>query len=252
MSKDYKFFENLRYEDFQAMALNQELSNFEKIGFPDAYREIYEQHIFEDLQLKLPALSQNDSIILDIGCGCSTLPTLLMQRAQERDQQLILLDSLEMLSQLPPIASPLTRKFPARYPECPDLLQELNGRVDAVIVYSVIQYVFIEGNIFDFLDKTLMLLAPGGRILIGDVPNISMRKRFFGSEAGVKHHQEFAKSNDVPNVQFNKIETKQIDDSVLVSIVLRARSAGFHAFLLPQGKNLPMSNRREDILIVRP
>lgn len=252
MPKDYKFFENLTYEDFQAMALNQELSPFEKIGFPDGYRDLYEQHIFEDVQLKLPALLQRDSVVFDIGCGCSTLPNLLIQRASELNQKLILLDSFEMLSQLPESGSPLIRKFPARYPDCPDLLQELKGRIDAVIVYSVIQYVFSEGNIFDFLDRTLELLAPGGRILIGDIPNISMRKRFFSSETGIKSHQKFTSSNDIPNIEFNKIEAKQIDDSIMMSVVQRARSAGFHAFLLPQAKNLPMSNRREDILIVRP
>ena len=32
----------------------------------------------------------------------------------------------------------------------------------------------------------------------------------------------------------------------------RARSAGFNSYVLPQADDLPMENRREDILIIRP
>ena len=44
----------------------------------------------------------------------------------------------------------------------------------------------------------------------------------------------------------------KIDDSILVSLLLRARGQGFDAYLLPQRPTLPMANRREDLLIVRP
>lgn len=43
-----------------------------------------------------------------------------------------------------------------------------------------------------------------------------------------------------------------IDDAVVLSLVSRSRAAGFNAFVVPQAANLPMANRREDILILRP
>ena len=43
----------------------------------------------------------------------------------------------------------------------------------------------------------------------------------------------------------------KIDDGVLFSILHRYRNSGFETYLLPQGEGLPLSNRREDILIVR-
>lgn len=245
-------FDDLNYDSFRELAKNSDLSRYEKIGFPDSYRSNFEEKILTDVSAKLPALLSEKSVILDIGCGCSDLPQLLMKQAASLSQELILVDSQEMLDLLPSVENSKTIKVAAKYPNCESLLLNLSGRVNVVLVYSVLQYVFIEGNIFDFLDKSLALLAPGGRMLIGDIPNISMRKRFFLSEKGVSHHQKFANSSDLPAIRFNLVEPKQIDDSIVIAILSRARAAGFHGYVLPQGEDLPMANRREDILLIRP
>ena len=144
-------------------------------------------------------------------------------------------------------------KIPAYYTnDCQDFLKEYKGRADTVLTYSVLHYVFDEGNLFKFLDSTLELLAVGGECLIGDIPNISKRKRFFSSPTGIKFHQDFMTTTDAPQVEFNRIETGQIDDAVLISLMLRARQEGFDAYILPQTADLPMENRREDIFIRRP
>lgn len=252
MPKEHSFFENLNYDDFRRLALDDSLSVYEKVGFPDAYRLEHEQNIYADLKSKVPALDLPGSLILDIGCGCSDLPKLLMTAAMEKNQRLFLLDSAEMLGQLPDAPGHNIVRVPAKFPDCPDFLAEVRGRLDVVMTYSVMQYVFADGNVFKFLDQALMLLAPGGRLLIGDIPNTSMRKRFFASEAGAAHHRAFTQSNARPEVHFNRIEADQIDDAVVSSIIVRARAAGFHGFVVPQPPELPMANRREDILIVRP
>ena len=89
-------------------------------------------------------------------------------------------------------------------------------------------------------------------MLIGDIPNVSKRKRFFASDTGIKFHQAFMNTDDLPIVRFNQIEHDQIDDAVVMALLQRARAQGFDAYILPQGPSLPMSNRREDILIIRP
>ena len=48
-----------------------------------------------------------------------------------------------------------------------------------------------------------------------------------------------------------KLDEDKIDDGVVFAILQRYRNAGFETYLLPQGKNLPMQTRREDILIVK-
>jgi len=106
--------------------------------------------------------------------------------------------------------------------------------------------------LFKFLDTSLALLAVGGEFLIGDIPNVSKRNRFFSSPTGIKYHQEFMKTADAPKVNFNSIEAGQMDDAVLMSLMSRARSSGFDAYIVPQSSDLPMANRREDILIRKP
>jgi hypothetical protein len=60
------------------------------------------------------------------------------------------------------------------------------------------------------------------------------------------------KTDEAPVVEFNKVEFDQIDDAVVMSLIQRARAQGFDAYVVPQAPALPMANRREDILIVRP
>jgi hypothetical protein len=115
-----------------------------------------------------------------------------------------------------------------------------------------LHYIFAETNLFDFLDDSLALLAPGGEMLVGDIPNVSQRKRFFSSANGIRFHQDFTGTKEMPEVQFNTVEPGKIDDSVLIGLVLRARSAGFDAYLVPQPPQLPMANRREDLLVRKP
>ena len=153
----------------------------------------------------------------------------------KQNHRLVLIDSAEMLAHLPE-ESP-TRKVAGCFP--PDmntLIEEFAGRVDAILTYSVLQYVFVESSIFDFVDACLMLLASGGQLLIGDVPNASKRKRFFASASGVRCHQQFTGTDEVPGVLFNTLERSKIDDAVVLSILSRARAAGFDAYVLPQDK----------------
>jgi hypothetical protein len=243
-------FANLGFEDFRRLAADPALSRYEKIGFPDSYRAGKEEAIHADLLAKLPPLSAAGATVLDVGPGCSDLPRMLIAHASERGQALHLVDSAEMLGQLPD--SPNVVKTAAFFPECPELLSALHERVDAAIVYSVLHYLFVDTNVWKFLDATLALLAPGGHLLIGDIPNASMRKRFLASHAGRQFHRSWSGRDEDPSVSHNVIEPGSIDDSVVVSLMLRARAAGFHAYVLPQPASLPMHNRREDLLIVRP
>ena len=43
-----------------------------------------------------------------------------------------------------------------------------------------------------------------------------------------------------------------ITPGMVLALLARARAQGFHAWALPQAAELPMANRREDILIRRP
>jgi hypothetical protein len=250
-SQNLDRFKELTFDDFKRLAQDESLTPYEKIGFPNSYREGKEELIFRDITRKLPNLAKANQIVLDIGPGCSGPAFMLIEWCRRQGHQLILVDSQEMLSHLPD--EPFVEKIVGLYPdECDDLFQKYRGRIDAIVCYSVLHYIFVETNIFNFLDRSLSLLADGGELLIGDIPNVSKRKRFFSSPNGIRFHQAFTGTNEIPSVQFNAIEEGKLDDAVLLSLVLRARSAGYDAYLVPQPDELPMANRREDILIKKP
>jgi len=251
MSDDrFKKFLDIGFEDFRRMAQDESLSQYEKIGFPDEYRKGNEQAIFDDILSKLDNLSAAKKTVLDIGPGCSDLPRMLIDLCCEHGHTLLLVDSAEMLIHLPD--SNLVRKIPGCYPNCSGLFQEYSGNVDVILCYSVLHYIFAESNLWEFFDRSLELLGHGGQMLIGDIPNVSKRKRFFSSETGLNFHKQFTGKDEAPNVDFHAIEHKKIDDSVIMAMLFRARSAGFDAYIMPQRSHLPMANRREDLLITRP
>ncbi len=250
MGKSRPTFDVEGFEGFRERATDASLSPYEKIGFPNEYRAGKADAILDDIAGKLSNLANSGAAVLDIGPGCSDLPVALMKRCAVKSQRLVLVDSGEMLDQLPD--SPGAVKLPGSFPDCLDRVADAQRRFDAILVYSVVQYVFAESNLWRFIDSAASLLADGGQLLLGDIPNASRRKRFLASEAGRAYHRRHFGDRPFPGVEFNQLEHGQIDDAVVLGILARMRAAGFDAYVLPQDPALPMANRREDILICRP
>jgi hypothetical protein len=244
-------FAALDFEGFRKLAVDDSLSLHEKVGFPDSYRADKERAILRDVGRKVTRLEGPPCRVLDVGPGCGPVARGLIQLCGERGHRLDLVDSAEMLALLPD--APFVTKVAGRFPEeCRDFVAGNRAAIDAILVYSVLQYVFREGSVFDFFDTCLSMLADGGQLLIGDIPNQSMRRRFFSSAAGVRHHQLFTGSEEIPEVGHQAPVPGLIDDAVVVALLLRARAAGFDAFVVPQADDLPMANRREDLLVRKP
>jgi SAM-dependent methyltransferase len=136
-----------------------------------------------------------------------------------------------------------------KFPAVQDLANGFEEYFDAILVYSVIQYVFLGQSIFNFIHKCIEHLKPGGRLLIGDIPNLSARNRFLNSSEG----KEFSNNNtQISNsIVLSHSNDERIDDAVIFSILNRFRNFGCETYLIPQHKNLPFGNRREDLLIVK-
>lgn len=248
MDKTYlERFQNLDYKKFKENANNPKLLPNEKIGFPEVYRKGKDQAILNDIELKTGFLSQCNQV-LDIGIGCGTLALKMVEACEQKDVELHVIDSKDMLNHLP---DRNITKHPGFFPEMPEFLNVFSNYFDAVIVYSVFHYVFKHGDIYGFMDQALTLLRNGGTLLLGDIPNISLRKRFFQSEKGKAFHRKYTDSNVDPEVDFARLEPFEINDGIILGIVSRYRDFGFEAYILPQPPDLPMANRREDIVIVK-
>ncbi len=243
---------NPRFEDFKGRATNPDLSIYEKVGFPDNFRAGNEEAIFNDIMGKLQFDgNRKDQVFLDIGPGCTELPLMIQNTCAAAGCKVLLVDSAEMLDLLPDSAH--VKKFPGAFPQdVPDVLENYKESVDYINIYSLLQCVFFNACIYRFIDSALSLLRPGGRLLIGDIPNVSQRKRFFTSQTGIDFHKNYMKTDEPPLVNHMRLEPSYIDDGVLIGIMQRYRGFGFNAYILPQPPALPMSNRREDLLICRP
>jgi hypothetical protein len=252
---DFDRFKNLSFEDFKTLANDDTLSIYQKIGFPDAYRKGKEEAIFHDIVNKLGLNSgsgreKQESVLLDIGPGCSELPKFIIDHCKSINTKILLVDSIEMLKQLPDGSH--VEKFEGYFPnDTPSLINQYLNKVDFILGYSIFHYVFYNTCIFKFLDIAVSLLKPGGKLLLGDIPNISKRKRFFSTEIGKAFHKSFTGTDTEPVVDNFVLELGQIDDGVLMGVIQRYRNFGFEAVLLQQPDTLPMSNRREDVLITR-
>lgn len=245
-------FGKLLFNDFVRMAKDDSLSIHEKVGFPDSYRQGKEAAIFKDIIRKLGDVSHlKKGIALEIGPGCSNIARMLKDVCSEQKCKLLWADNEAMLDLLPDEPG-ITEKHAGYYPKIDSLMDTYKGKVNFILCYSVLQCVFEEGNIWSFIDESLDLLAEGGVFLIGDIPNVSMRKRFFSSNKGIRFHQAFMNTDACPDVTFNQVEKNKIDDAVIFGILQRVRAQGFDAYVMPQHQDLHFANRREDILIRRP
>jgi SAM-dependent methyltransferase len=153
-----------------------------------------------------------------------------------------------MLAQLPD--APRVTKVAGRFPH--EVAAHALGAFDAILAYSVLQYVFDEGDVLAFLDAALALLAPGGSLLLGDIPNVSKRARFLSSGPGKRFHEELTGSAEPPPPALTDPAPGGLDDDVVLRLVTQARAAGYDAYLSPLAPELPLANRREDIVVRRP
>src|SRR5262249_30308173 len=135
-----KRFQNLTYDDFKRLAKDPSLSCHEKVGFPDLYRKGKEELVWQDILAKLTNLSKTGQTICDIGPGCSELPRMIIEHGEKSKSKLIFCDSSEMLDELAP-PSAVTRII-GPFPQCWEDIQQYAGKIDVLICYSVLHYIF--------------------------------------------------------------------------------------------------------------
>ena len=184
--------------------------------------------------------------VLDIGCGCGELIKKIIGFIKERESTITLVDSPEMLSAIP--ESKFIEKVSGEFPGCSN---RIKGRFDAIICYSVMQYVLGQHCVFNYIENIIELLKPQGQALLGDIPSLGKRKRLFNSEQGKKLHRELYGEAMLPD-DFTVGRSGAFNDQILTSVIQYARERGVDAYLLPQSSDLHFANRREDILLVKP
>lgn len=235
------------FKYYQDLATNDALSNTEKCGRYASQQES-EKHIFTDTLSKLPTLNHPNKKVIDVGCGCSYPVLELIEHCHQHQHQLTLVDSKEMLDQLPNAS--FIDKIAGQFPQ-EKLLEQHRNSFDVVIAYGVFQCVYSHANFIAFSDALVDLLAPGGMLLIGDISNNTKKKRYLSSESGREFHKAWSNSDDVPEVSWNQFEPNSLDDTTVIMLYSRYRQMGYETYIFPQMANLPFSHSREDLLVAK-
>jgi hypothetical protein len=245
---DIDRFKELNYDGFRRLAREPGISNNQRIGFPDSYREGFADSILVDICTKLPVLTRSGGTIVDIGPGCGELSEKLINLCAERQHRLVLVDSTEMLNLLPD--ADFITKVPGQFPDnIATLTALLPDGADALLCYSVLHYLLQDFDIELISTSVSKLLRRKGSALFGDIPNISKRKRFFSSDEGREFHRNYTGRDEYPTDLLNEPEEGKITDHTLEVFISCFREDGLNAKIVEQGELLPMYNRRDDLLI---
>lgn len=207
-----------------------------------------ERRILMDVMEKLDI--GPDDRLLDIGCGTGLL-LLPLSFIVERAVGLDHVDVVEVV------------KGRARS-ETLELIggnfldADLDGQsFSKILAYGVAQYLESETELHEFVSKALRHLLPGGRLLIGDMPNVDKKARFLQSQSGSDFEKEWNQSGlamtRVDHTRMLPADTiVDFTDEVVARLLLHARAAGVDAYVVPQPPELPFGRTREDLLVIAP
>lgn len=137
---------------------------------------------------------------------------------------------------------------------------QINSKYHKILIYSVMHCLGSQIEVMEFIDKAMNLLVPGGRLLIGDVPNADNKKRFLSSSTGSAFSEEWSRLIEHEHKSYKLLNEKldhddefpAFDDSFIIKIVEEVRAKGASCYILPQPPDLPFGHTREDILICKP
>ena len=193
----------------------------------------------------------NTDKLLEIGCGVGLLLTPLSKYVKSA----VGIDHEACLKKYIHFGVPENVQLkPGRWPNV-----DIEETFDGIIIYSVMHYLKDRDEALAFVNKCLEVLNKNGRILIADIPNTDMAKRFKASEISKNIDVEYRKSKDayennetrVQESLFSDIQETgtYLNDLFATELLSYFRKQNLDAFILPQPQELPFSFSREDILI---
>ncbi len=238
----------LSFENYGKKALL--LNDYPLISGRYSFQKEAEKYIQLDIIKKLKI--KPDDTCLEIGCGIGTILipiSFLVKKITGIDHNLV----IEKLKERFTNSNNVTL-VPGNF-----LDLKINLTYNKIIVYSVLHYLKDEKEVFDFIEKTVSILAPDGKILFGDIPNKSRKNRFLlslQSKEFIKEWERKKMKEEKDNSQLSIIKNLPVDkknvefdDDFILKIIKKLRDDGFHAYVLSQPPELPFGFTREDILV---
>lgn len=210
-------------------------------------QEKAEKLIVPDVCRKLNINGNDD--LLEIGCGTGNLLvplSLLVKAASGIDHPSV----LNRFKEDNP--NPNINLIPGNFLDI-DLSKD-HG-FSKILIYSVIQCLSDLDEAIVFCKKALSCLSPKGKMLIGDVPNVDLKQRFLSSEEGKKFQLEWSASFDRKS-EMSKLPKLSQDsdvflpnDKTMLELMSALKTENTKILVLPQPRDLPFGNTRQDILV---
>ena len=212
-----------------------------------SFQKKSETKIYQDILKKLQ-LIETDTC-LDIGCnvGANLIPL------SKKVKHITGIDNLNIINILKSrLKNKNTSLISGNF-----LTYNFEKKYNKIILYSVLHALKNKNQAYLAINKALKLLKPKGKILIGDIPNISLKKRFSNSKFGKnfinKWNKKYKKTYEDDVAHKILAESMScsplIDDKFIIDLLKYLRKKDLNAYILPQTKDLPFSHTREDIVI---
>lgn len=210
--------------------------------------------IVDDVKTKL-GLDRSQRL-LEIGCNVGLLLSPLAAEVNEA----VGVDHPSLVAKYRELGVP---KNVTLVPGCwPDV--EVDRGFDRILVCAVMQYLPGKEAALGFINACVDSLDPGGLLLLADLPNEDMRRRYLESSSGRRFSEEYDSLRERSRARETKGEYAArdriyskghmdiyLDDAFSLNLLKEMRLRGHDAFVLPQPQGLPFCFSREDILIGR-
>lgn len=238
---------SISFENYSHIASLADVSNTEAAGRL-AFQQEAERRILSDVLVKLDILASDT--LLEIGCG----PGNLLVPLSNFCAQAVGIDNEGAITRLKnrfakdtEITCMFGNFLDMNLPATP---------FDKILIYSVLHCMSNRDEVLNFIERALSILKPGGRMLLGDVPNVSKKSRFGNSKSGQETAKNWAEQMKEAGGShpLEKMESDSqlitFDDALVFDLMAFIRGKGFETFILPQPIDLPFGGSREDILVV--
>lgn len=215
--------------------------------------------IWQDIRAKVGL--QRGAKVLDIGCGFGEVVRYCLADAKRLALDLVLVDIREIVQRIEQdfsdLLTPRVRRYGGAFPvDMPSAFRRERD-FDCIIAYSVLHYTDRPRS---FIAAAARLLAPGGRLLVGDLPNVHRKGRFLVSDAGRRFEARYRGVSEEALPRFRdqhdyfrrcRDQNKRVNDALVVDTIRTYRKRGFDVYVTPQPAHMPFSHTREDLLICR-